>query len=88
MIKYFIKYYLMCLSLSNIYIYVFFNFTYPLRCLRVPRGYAYPRLNTNGLAHHSIRRRSQKPHRLREHAQLFRGMKYDRVTVVEAQKQL
>jgi hypothetical protein len=41
MIKYFINYYLMGLSLNNIY---FFNFTYPLRCLRVPPEVRVPQV--------------------------------------------
>jgi hypothetical protein len=37
-----------CLSWNNIYIYIFFNFTYPLRCLRVPQvEYHWPRQYTH-----------------------------------------
>jgi hypothetical protein len=40
MIKYFINYLLVCLSRNNI----IFNFTYPLRCLRVPPGVRLPQV--------------------------------------------
>jgi hypothetical protein len=42
----------------NIY---FFNFTYPLRFLRVPRGYAYPTLNATDLESVLVSQIQQSP---------------------------